>query len=89
MKIGERVFNLQRIFNYRLKGWDYRNDTWADKRAYEPAKMGIYKGNIVPWADVLQEYYSIRGWSHEGIPTRAKIHDLALDGVVKGVRLRD
>ncbi|MBA7642769.1 putative oxidoreductase YdhV [subsurface metagenome] len=89
MKVGERVFNLQRLLNYRLNGWDYRNDRWADKRQYEPAARGIYKGKEVPWDATLQEYYAIRGWSTEGIPTRAKISELKLDDVVGGIKLPD
>jgi aldehyde:ferredoxin oxidoreductase len=87
MRIGERVFNLQRLFNYRIKGWDHKNDTFADKRAYEPAQMGIFKGKIVPWDEVLQEYYSIRGWSSDGIPTRAKIDELDLGDITKKLNL--
>ena len=87
MNVGERVFNVQRLFNYRLKGWDSRNDTFADKRAYEPARMGIFKGRAVPWNDVLKEYYALRGWSSEGIPTKAKMHDLNLDDLVKTINL--
>jgi aldehyde:ferredoxin oxidoreductase len=87
MKIGERVFNLQRLFNYRIKGWDSRNDVFADKRAYEPAQMGIYKGKAVPWDEVMKEYYSIRGWSRDGIPSRDKIMELNLENVIKELDL--
>jgi len=87
MAVGERVFNLQRLFNYRLKGWDYRNDVWADKRVYEPSEMGAFRGREVPWDETLQEYYSIRGWSKEGIPTMTKIKELKIDDIVKGLKL--
>lgn len=87
MQIGERVFNLQRLFNYRIKGWDHKEDTFADQRAYEPAQMGIYKGKVVPWDEVLQEYYSVRGWSKEGIPMKAKIEELDLGEVTKELDL--
>jgi aldehyde:ferredoxin oxidoreductase len=73
IKVGERVFNLQRLFNYRLKGWDYRDDRFADKQSYEPGTIGIYKGKEVPWDATLKAYYSIRGWSNQGIPTEAKM----------------
>ena len=89
MNVGERVFNLQRVFNYRLKGWDYRDDRFADKLSYEPGATGIYRGKLVPWDTTLKEYYSIRGWSSEGIPTRAKIIELKLDDIVEGVKLPD
>lgn len=78
MAAGERVFNLQRLFNYRLKGWDSRDDRWADKRSYGVAAKGIFRGREVPWDEVLRDYYSIRGWSSQGTPTRAKVDNLKL-----------
>lgn len=89
MEVGERVFNLQRLFNYRLKGWDSTQDAWADKRAYEPARMGIFKGNPVPWDEVLQGYYAVRGWSAKGIPTRAKLSQLKLDTMLGEMDIPD
>jgi len=89
MNIGDRILNLQRVFNYRLKGWDYRNDRFADKASYEPGTIGIYRAKEVPWDATLQEYYSIRGWSSEGIPTKAKMKEMELDDIVKGVKLPD
>ena len=78
MRVGERVVNLQRMFNHRLLGWDAKNDAWADKRVYEPAESGVYKGRPVPWHEALQEYYKIRGWSIDGIPSPEKTHELRL-----------
>lgn len=73
MRVGERIFNLQRLLNHRLKGWDYRDDRFADKQSYEPGTIGIYKEKEVPWDTTLKEYYSIRGWSSEGIPDEDRI----------------
>jgi aldehyde:ferredoxin oxidoreductase len=89
MKIGERVFNLQRLFNYRLKRWDRGNDVWEDKRAYEPGEIGIYKGKTVPWDKMLKEYYEARGWSENGLPTRAKLAELGLEDVMEKGDLPD
>ncbi|MFZ7111629.1 MAG: aldehyde ferredoxin oxidoreductase family protein [Desulfatiglandales bacterium] len=89
MKTGERVFNLQRLFNYKIKGWDRRQDAWADKRAYEPSKMGIYKGRTVPWDQVLLEYYAVRGWSENGLPSREKLVELGLEDMAEEARLSE
>jgi aldehyde:ferredoxin oxidoreductase len=89
MNVGERVFNLQRLYNYRLKGWDTKDDRFAGKLAYEPGTVGIYRGKQVPWDATLKEYYVIRGWSEEGIPTRAKINELKLDNLIGGIELPD
>ncbi len=89
LKAGERVFNLQRLFNYRIKGWDARNDTWADKRTYEQAEMGTFRGREIPWDETLREYYAIRGWTPEGVPTKEKVAELKLDSVLDKVDLPD
>ncbi len=89
MKVGERVFNLQRLFNYRLKGWDVKNDTWTDKRIYEPAESGTFRGRKVPWDETLQEYYEYRGWTKNGIPTRGKTIELELGKEADELKLQD
>ncbi len=76
IEVGERIFNLQRLFNYRMKGWTAKDDVWADKRHYEPAESGAFRGRPIPWDETLQEYYAIRGWTPEGIPTREKLLEL-------------
>jgi len=86
MTAGERAWNLQRLFNYRLKGWDIKDDTFGGDLAYEPGEIGIYRGKVVPWAETLKEYYVIRGWSKEGIPTKAKLTQLGLDNELKEVK---
>ncbi|MFC1953236.1 aldehyde ferredoxin oxidoreductase family protein [Chloroflexota bacterium] len=86
MTVGERAWNLQRLLNYRLKGWDIKDDSFAGDLAYEPGEIGIYRNKLVPWAETLQEYYAIRGWSKEGIPTKAKLSKLKLDNELKEVK---
>jgi aldehyde:ferredoxin oxidoreductase len=49
--------------------------------------MGIYRGKRVPWNNVLQEYYSVRSWSKEGLPTREKLIDLKLGDIAEKVDL--
>lgn len=79
MRAGERIFNAQRLFNYRLQGWDRNQDRWSDQRAYEVAERGIWRGKIVPWEQMLSEYYDLRGWSHRGLPTRDKLRELGIE----------
>jgi aldehyde:ferredoxin oxidoreductase len=87
MQVGERVFNAQRLFNYRLKGWDRQQDVFADKRCYEPAKRGVYAGRKVPWDEVLDEYYRIRGWSERGLPSIGKLKQLGIEDMAEGLNL--
>ena len=87
LKAGERIFNLQRLFNYRMKGWDAKDDVWQDKKVYEPAVSGAFRGKPIPWNETLQEYYAIRGWSKEGLPTKSKLTELKLGNELKEVKL--
>jgi aldehyde:ferredoxin oxidoreductase len=87
MKVGERTITLQRAFNYRNKGWDVKADKFQDKAAYEPGTVGIYRNRIVPWETVLKEYYEIRGWTQDGVPTGAKLHELKLDDVAAELKV--
>ena len=87
MLTGERIFNAQRLFNYRLQGWDRNHDRWADQRAYEPAGRGIWRGKVVPWENLLDEYYRLRGWSNTGLPTPKKLQELKIEDLGAGLIL--
>jgi aldehyde:ferredoxin oxidoreductase len=87
MRIGERVFNAQRMFNYRLKHWDREQDRFADKRCYETGKRGIWAGQKVPWDKTLNEYYQLRGWSERGLPTKEKLKKLQIEDLAEGIEM--
>jgi len=80
MTVGERAFNLCRVFNVR-EGITRRDDT-LPTRLMEPLPEGPYKGEAIP-QDVLNKmldyYYDFRGWDKKtGIPTRRKLEELNL-----------
>jgi len=66
---------------------DDRSDVYADKRVYGPVHMGIFKGEEIPWNEVLKEYYSIRGWSEKGLPTKEKLRELQIEDLANGLEL--
>ncbi|MCD6363092.1 MAG: aldehyde ferredoxin oxidoreductase family protein [Synergistetes bacterium] len=70
-KIGERIFNLERLINLRL-GFSHEDDTLPDR---------IKKG--IPLEEMLQEYYEYRGWDRKGIPAKEKIAELFKEGEPK------
>jgi aldehyde:ferredoxin oxidoreductase len=37
---------------------------------------------------MLDEYYSVRGWSRDGVPTKSKLASLGLHEVVQDLELR-
>ena len=76
-KIGERVFNLERVFNSRL-GFSRKDDTLPRRLTEVPHGEGIGEGNIVPLEKMLDRYYALRGWGPDGVPAPAKLAELGL-----------
>lgn len=85
-KVGERIWNLTRMY------WARENDgfgrTWdmPSPRFYEDApKTGATKGQITKFEDVnklLDMYYEQRGWTPDGLPMPEKLDNLGLTAVV-------
>jgi aldehyde:ferredoxin oxidoreductase len=79
MKAGERITNLARLFNVR-EGASRKDDTLPPRLAEkltEGATAGESFGPDV-LSGMLDEYYTLRGWDMDGIPTPAKLADLGL-----------
>jgi aldehyde:ferredoxin oxidoreductase len=68
MAAGERIWNLERAFNLAA-GFTAKDDTLPERMLTEPAKTGPYKGNVAELGKMLPEYYQVRGWTPEGVPT--------------------
>lgn len=80
-EVGERVTNLARVFNI-LGGFDRKDDTFPERILTEPIPDGPSKGHYVSREDLdkmLDEYYTIRGWTPQGIPTAEKLKELGLE----------
>jgi aldehyde:ferredoxin oxidoreductase len=66
--LGERVFNLKRMYNVGL-GISRKDDTLPPRMLAEPKPDGKAAGVVPHLGKMLSEYYELRGWSKEGIPT--------------------
>jgi len=78
--VGERINNLARLFNVR-EGFTREHDTFPYRLMNEPLKSGASAGQIISQFDLdqmLDEYYSARGWDKNGIPRPAKLKELGL-----------
>lgn len=80
MEIGERVYNLERMFNIKA-GLTKQDDTLPQRFLSEPLSEGFSKGITVPLDSLLEGYYRIRKWDEQGIPTKAKLLELGLEDV--------
>jgi aldehyde:ferredoxin oxidoreductase len=74
---GERVWNLERLFNLKA-GLTAQNDTLPQRILEEPMPEGPSKGQVVRLNDMLPEYYKVRGWDKNGVPTPEKLAELGL-----------
>ncbi|MHA2141621.1 MAG: aldehyde ferredoxin oxidoreductase family protein [Candidatus Thorarchaeota archaeon] len=77
MKIGERVNNLVRLFNIR-EGLTKELDTLPERFFKETLKEGHSRGRVVELEQLMKEYYSVRGWNPDGIPTKEKLEELEI-----------
>ncbi|MDI6641022.1 MAG: aldehyde ferredoxin oxidoreductase family protein [Elusimicrobiota bacterium] len=77
-KIGERIVNLNRLFNVR-EGMTRKDDSLPERLTKEPAPVGLPKGQVVELDEMLDEYYKYRGWDKKtGIPKKEKLKELGL-----------
>ncbi|PMP74442.1 MAG: aldehyde:ferredoxin oxidoreductase, partial [Aciduliprofundum sp.] len=80
---GERIYNVERAFNAR-EGFTRKDDYLPERVMKDPIPKGVSKGSLVRKEELesmLDEYYQARGWSMDGIPTKAKLHELELDDI--------
>jgi len=85
-KVGERIWNLTRMFWVRENAGFDRSWDMPSPRFYEEApESGATKGQITKIEDVhrlLDMYYEQRGWSNEGLPTSDRLVELNLAELV-------
>lgn len=78
-EIGERIYNLERIFNVR-EGFTRKMDTLPRRFLEEPIPTGPCKGIVVAnLNEMLDDYYVLRGWTVEGLPTTKTLKRLGLE----------
>lgn len=77
LEIGERIWNLERRFNMAA-GMTAADDTLPKRLLKDAAKTGPAKGMVAPLDKMLPEYYQLRGWTTDGIPTNETVERLAL-----------
>ena len=75
--IGERIYTLERLFNIR-EGFSRKDDTLPKRFLETTLQDGPSKDRIVPLEDLLNEYYEVRKWDNNGIPTDELLEQLSL-----------
>ncbi len=76
--IGERIFNLERMFNVR-EGFSRKDDVFPSRFTKVPMPAGPSAGQVFEAERLLLDYYRARDWDMKtGIPTAAKLKELGL-----------
>jgi aldehyde:ferredoxin oxidoreductase len=79
MEVGERIYNLERLFLIR-EGLGRKDDS-VPERFHEPWQYGFQKGSCIEkekFEKLLDEYYQEHGWDEKGIPTKETLERLEL-----------
>ncbi|MEO1206580.1 MAG: aldehyde ferredoxin oxidoreductase family protein [Pseudomonadota bacterium] len=77
LEAGERIWNMERMFNNRA-GFTQKDDNLPPRLMKEQAKTGPAAGLVSGLEKMLPEYYELRGWTQEGVPTNETLSRLAL-----------
>lgn len=80
-EIGERIFNLQRMYNV-MAGFDRSEDRLPGRFHKELLKVGPPKDIAMTEDDftkAMDEYYAYRGWDSRGRPTVDKLRSLGIE----------
>jgi aldehyde:ferredoxin oxidoreductase len=71
------VWNIERLFNIKA-GFTTKDDTLSQRMLKEPMPEGPAQGQVCRLNEMLSEYYQIRGWDPQGVPTQEKLKSLSL-----------
>ena len=77
LEVGERIWNLERKFNMDA-GFTGKDDNLPKRLLKDAAKTGPAKGKVNELDKMLPEYYALRGWTTDGIPSNETISRLGL-----------
>ncbi len=87
MLVGEKLQNIERVFNYLHTGFDRKDDYPPEKLRNISVHDGTYKGeklDLNKWDQMLDEYYEFHKWEKvSGIPTQETLINLGLADVVE------
>ncbi|MDH3967526.1 MAG: aldehyde ferredoxin oxidoreductase family protein [Rhodospirillales bacterium] len=77
LEVGERIWNLERQFNLAA-GFTGKDDNLPARLLKDAAKSGPAEGKVNGLGEMLPEYYQLRGWTTEGVPSNQTVERLGL-----------
>ena len=78
IKVGEKLWNLERLFN--LGAGLTKKDDQLPARCFDPLplKDGETRMKREDFKYMLKDYYKLRGWDENGVPTPEKLRSLEI-----------
>ncbi len=76
-EIGERILNIERLFNQRF-GAQQEDDSLPAAFCEEPLTEGPCAGSTVDLDFMVREFYELMGWDEHGVPTLERLRALDL-----------
>ncbi len=76
-EIGERIYTLERLLNLR-EGFTKKDDNLPPRFLNTPLSEGASRNHIVPLNIMLEQYYNVRNWDANGIPTQELLDRLEI-----------
>lgn len=77
MQAGERIINAERQFLVNA-GFSRKDDSLPRRITHDPMPSGPAKGLVCHLEEMLDDYYQLRGWTNDGIPTNERLNALGL-----------
>jgi aldehyde:ferredoxin oxidoreductase len=77
LEAGDRIYTLERLFLTEA-GFSRADDTLPKRMLEEPMPDGPAKGHVVELDEMLPQFYQLRGWDENGVPSEAKLAELGL-----------
>ncbi|MCH7661962.1 MAG: aldehyde ferredoxin oxidoreductase C-terminal domain-containing protein, partial [Euryarchaeota archaeon] len=81
-RIGERIYNLERLINVERGVASRETDTLPYRVSHEPIPDGPSEGMYCPPEELesmIEEYYEFRGWDENGKPTEETLSELGIE----------
>jgi aldehyde:ferredoxin oxidoreductase len=76
-EVGQRVINIERLFLVKA-GFTRKDDSLPKRLTEDPMIEGPSKGHVCHLDEMLDEYYAVRDWTPEGVPTPEKLAKLGI-----------
>lgn len=77
MQAGDRIWTLEKLFNLKA-GFTKADDTLPRRLLEDEITSGPSKGETHKLSTLLPEYYAVRGWDANGVPTPETLEKLGL-----------